>query len=60
MPVNYLLMHLDYLVATHGRKYKDKEIIKVIGGQRTEGDTCSSPGVAQYNLTILSIVKFET
>lgn len=52
MPVNYLLMHLDDLVATHGRKYKDKGITKVIGGQRSGGDTCSLLGVSTLLLTV--------
>lgn len=37
LSINYLLMHLDCLVATHSRRYKGKEIIKVIGGQRGGG-----------------------
>lgn len=55
------LMHLDYLVATHKRTYKDKEIIKVIGGQRSEGGSCFSPGVVAVllSLNVLSILKFE-
>lgn len=42
---NYLLMHLDYLVATHSRRCKDEEIEKIFSSQRGGGATCSLPDV---------------